>query len=60
VSPFGSLALSCSVSATPTCEVCAPGLVSTGTVCGFGFVAMPMRTIFATEGTPASLNTNSR
>jgi hypothetical protein len=40
--------------------VCAPGFVSTGVIAGFGLLAMPMRTILATDGTPVSLKTNSR
>ena len=58
VSPFGSLALSASATLSPITVFCAPGFASTGLVAGFGSLAMPMRTIFATDGTPASLNTN--
>jgi hypothetical protein len=54
------VALSARLAATPTSPSCVPGLAIVGAVAGFGTAAMPRRTILATDGTPASLKTNSK
>src|SRR5688572_24302864 len=51
-SPFGSDADMASVTAEPVRDDLSPGLTITGVTAGDGTGATPMRTIFATDGTP--------
>src|SRR6185503_1541462 len=59
-SPFGSVAESCSETATPTWPDWLPGLTRTGATAGFCTGATPIFTIFAIEGVPAEFRTKSR
>src|SRR5262245_56399876 len=60
VSPFGSVAASCSDTAVPTWPDWLPGLTSTGVTAGFWIGATPILTIFPIPGVPVEFRTNSR
>ena len=50
---------SCRFTAVPAAVDRLPGFVIVGVVAGLGVAATFMRTIFATDGTPALLSTNT-
>ena len=60
VSPLGSVAETCTMIGVPACPDWFPGLTRFGVIAGLGFAATPTLAIFAIDGVPAALRTNSR